>query len=74
MDKYDVHMKIHVIWLNGNSSWVRLKDFQMEHPEMVANFNREHDIKIGRELKWTVLYNKIRVEEQYESNHELEEF
>ena len=62
-DPDDIHIRIRVIWLNGERSWTRLSDFQMEHPDMVVNFALEHDFYNYKPFKWTKTYDAIRQEE-----------
>ena len=63
----DVHVKIRVSWLNGERNWVRLEDFQAEHPDMVVNFAVENGLCGNKYFKWTERYAKIRNEEKQAS-------
>ena len=59
-DPEDIHIRIRVIWLNGERNWVRLDDFQMEHPDMVTNFSLEHNLYNYKPFHWTKAYDEIR--------------
>ena len=63
----DVHVKIRVSWLNGERNWVRLEDFQAEHPDMVVNFAIENELCGNQYFSWCARYAKIRNEEKQPS-------
>ena len=65
----DTHMRLKILWLDGSTSWVRLSAFQMEHPDLVADYAFKNGIMHARELKWTTLYCAIQREERDEPDH-----
>ena len=60
----NVHVRIRVVWLSGDTSWVRLSDSQMEHPDLVANFALENDLYKLKPFKWTQKYKELRDKEK----------
>ncbi|MEM7375758.1 MAG: reverse transcriptase domain-containing protein, partial [Bacteroidota bacterium] len=66
-DPQDIHIRLRILWLNGGTSWVRLDDFQTEHPDMVVNYAFDNDLTEFRSFKWTKLYKSIRDKESRSS-------
>ena len=69
----DIHMRIRILWLDGTSSWMRLSDFQLEHPDLVAEYAFKNNLMQARELKWTNTYRALQEEERAEPDHLQEE-
>ncbi|MEM7375684.1 MAG: hypothetical protein AAF587_44235, partial [Bacteroidota bacterium] len=59
-DPKDIHIRLKILWLNGETSWVRMEDFQMEHPDMIVNYAFDNDLSEFKSFRWTKLYKSIR--------------
>ena len=68
----DTHIRVKVLWLDGTISWVRLSEFQLDHPDLVADYAKKNELEHMDEMKWTSTYNQIREEEKNRPMHEQE--
>jgi len=59
----DIHIRLKILWLNGETSWIRLDDFQMDFPEMVLNYAQHHGLQRFSFFRWTQLYQEVRESE-----------